>query len=366
MQGLLLNVALFGLGLALLVKGADWLVDAAARIAKQFGVSDFVIGLTIVALGTTVPEFAASTIASAAGDSGFAVGNVIGSCITNIAVILGVSSIFVPIAIGREIYNRDGFVMLSAVILFYFFSLNGLLSRLEGALFILFFSAYILYFLATKKPYKRQFQFKRYLREYADLKGRDRFEKTPLFFSGYSYSSEILKRFFFTVRKLFTDVGEAIAAEERAIAFFLKQLLLFVLGVVCVAFGANFLVSAAMGFPINQLLVGLVFVAIGTSLPELAVAVSSLRKGLPAIMVGNIIGANISNIFWVAGAAALVRPLVIPAIALTRGFVFLLLISWLFLVFLRNNYKIERIESVTLVLLYLLFLAVLFAGPSGV
>ncbi len=367
MDSLLWNALLFLLGLALLVKGADWLVDSAARIAKQFGVSEFTIGLTIVALGTTVPELGASVFASLLGDTGLAVGNIVGSCIANIALILGLAGIATTIAIGKEIYNRDGFVMLSATLLFYFFCLNGILSRVEGALFLFFFSAYLIYFLATKKPFRREFHFKQYLREYADLKGKERFEKAPSLLAGvrYGISTELLNKLFYTTRRFFTDVSDAIVAEIRTIRFFFKQIFFAALGVACIFFGANFLVNAAMGFPINQVLIGLVFVAIGTSLPELAVAVSSLRKGLPAIMIGNLIGANISNILWVGGAAALARPLQIPTATLAADFVFLLLITWLFLVFLRNDFKITRIESFTLFLVYILFLAFLFTTRLG-
>lgn len=258
--------------------------------------------------------------------------------------------------------------MLSATLLFYFFCLNGILSRVEGALFLILFSAYMLYFIATKKPFKRQFQFKQYLEEYADLKGRERFEKAPSLLESVQYgiSKEILNKAFFTVRRVFTNIGEVLTQEVKATRFFFKQLFFAALGIVCIFFGANFLVEAASLFPMDQAVVGLVFVAIGTSLPEVAVTISSLRKGLPAIMIGNLIGSNIANILWVGGAAALVGSLKIPAVALSTHFVFLLLVTWLFLVFLRNDYRITRIESFTLLFLYLLLLGFTFATGFGV
>ncbi len=368
MQAILWTAAVFMFGLVLLIKGADWLVDSAARIAKQFGISEFAIGLTIVAIGTSVPEIAATVTASYYGNSALAMGDIIGSNITNIALILALAGIFAPISIGKEIYNRDGFVMFAGTLLLYLFSLNGLLSRIEAGILLFLFFVYLHYFFATKKPFKREFRFKQYLREYTDLRGRERFEKAPSIFAraGYDISGGLLKGMFFNIRQILTNVHEAVRIEMAAIAFLFKQIFFVVIGAACIYFGANFLVRAASLVPIDQFAIGLVFVAIGTSLPELAVTLSSIRKGLPAVMIGNIIGSNISNVFLVGGLAALVNPLSFSISMISIDFVFLLLISWLFLVFLKNDYRIVRIEALTLILIYFLFLVTTVKRLMGV
>ncbi|MBN2067526.1 MAG: sodium:calcium antiporter, partial [Candidatus Diapherotrites archaeon] len=302
------------------------------------------------------------------GNPALAIGNVIGSNIANIALILGLAGLFsAPIAIGREIYSRDGFIMLAGTLLFFIFSLNGLISRLEAGVFLFLFLAYLHYFFATKKTYKREFRFKQYLREYADLRGKERFEKAPTLFSssGIGIAGGLLKSLFFDIRSVITSVQEAVQFEVLSVKFFAKQVVFALVGAFCVFLGANFLVRSASLLPFDQVVVGLVFVAIGTSLPELAVTISSLKKGLPAVMIGNIIGSNISNVFLVGGLSALASPLVFPISEIIVNFVFLLLVSWLFLVFLKNNYRIERIEAFTLLLIYCFFLVTTFKITVG-
>ena len=368
MADLVLSILLFGVGLGLLVKGADWLVDSAARIAKQLGVSEFVIGLTIVAIGTSIPELGATTTAMFFGNTELAIGDIIGSNIVNIALILGLAGVFTKISVSKEIYNREGFVLLAVTILFYLFCLNGILSRFEGMIFLILFSAYILYFVATKKPYKRQFHFKQYLREYADLKGRERFEKAPSLVANVEHglSTEVLAQAFFAVRRIVTNVNEALVQEVKAARFFFKQIVFALLGVAAIFVGAQLLVFGAMALPVNQVVVGLVFVAIGTSLPELAVTITSLRRGLPAIMIGNLIGSNISNILLVSGIATLISPLEIPAAVIGFDLIFLLLVTWLFLVFMRNDYKITKIEAFSMLIMYFIFLGLLLVMHTGV
>jgi cation:H+ antiporter len=155
-------------------------------------------------------------------------------------------------------------------------------------------------------------------------------------------------------------LDDAVKAEFNAIRFFLKQIFFIAIGAICIFFGANLLVGAASVLPINQRVIGVVFVSVGTSLPEIAVAITSLRKGVPAIMVGNLIGSNISDLFLVGGLSAIASPMAFSFSSMLIDFIFLLAVSWLFLVFLRNNYKIERIESFTLVIIYCIFLVITF------
>ena len=375
---LLWTALMFCLGIGLLVKGADWLVDAAARIAKQFGISSFIIGLTIVALGTSLPELATAVMASLYRNSGIVLGDIVGSNIANLALIIGLAGLFVPIALKKDIYNRDGTILLFATLLFYVFCLDGVLTAVEGGIFLILFFAYFGYFIATKQRYKRELHFKSYLRQYADLKEREKFDGVPeitksvkgmlhdhLLQKAVSISKDF-SRLLSRAKASIERTKRKIASRKAALLYFSKQLTTIFIGIACISFGANFVVTSAMQLPISQLVIGLVFIAIGTSLPELAVTISSLRKSLPQIMIGTLIGSNISNILWVGGISALINPVIVPVSVIGIDFIFLILITWLFLVFLRNDQKITRIESITMLLLYIAFIAMAFGVRLGI
>jgi cation:H+ antiporter len=374
---LIWDIFLFALGIGLLVKGADWLVDAAARVAKQFGVSSFIIGVTIVALGTSLPELGAAAMGSFHGNSGLVLGDIIGSNIANLALVLGLAGLFVPIGLKRNLYRRDGMLMLFSTVLFYFLCLDGIFTAWEGGLFLFMFIAYLLYFLAAKQKYKGELHFRRYLSEYADVKKKQKFEKVPPITKSVKKAlhqhliekaaalAQDFDRLWRRTREAFDRNRKFVKRKRVAFAFFLKQLALLSIGVICIFVGAEFVVSSAMRFPVNQVIVGMVFVAIGTSLPELLVTISTLRKGLPQIMIGNLVGSNIANLLWVGGISALINPIAIPESAIRIDFVFLIWTTWMFLVFLRNDRKISRIESLTLVCLYLLLLATTFGLRLG-
>lgn len=317
---LALAILTFCLGIGLLVKGADWLVEAATRIAKHFGVSNFLIGLTVIAFGTTLPEFGASVMASFYGNSDLALGNIIGSDIANIALILGLAGLFVPIGLKKKLYNSEGAVLIFSAILLYLLCLGGTIGRIEGCILLLLFFTYLFFIIRT---------------------GKNQVHKSE------NNSWE----------------GNAQAAEKNrhGAYYILKQAAVLAVGLACVFLGSQLVVESAMSFPINQLVVGLVFVAVGTSLPELFVAITSLRKGVPEITVGNIIGSNIANILWIGGASAIVNPIKVSPQVIQIDFVFLLLITWLFLFFLRNGRKMAKIESLALLLIYTAFLAATFA-----
>jgi len=366
------TVLTFCFGIGLLVKGADWLVDAAARIAKQFGVGNFIIGLTIVAIGTSLPELGTNIAASLYKSGGIILGSIIGSNMANVALLLGLAGLFVPIGLKRDLYNRDGAMMIASVALFYLLSLDGIITGWEGGLFLFIFLAYIGYFVVTKEPYKREFHFRAYLSEYSDLKKREKFDKAPKITTSVKLAlhshiiekivslsndfSRLVKR---TKESIHRNVARA-RHQKTALKYFFKQLGMVLVGAICIFFGANLVVTSAMVLPLSQLSIGMVFIALGTSLPELSVTISAMRKGLPEIMVGNIVGSNIANILWVGGIAAIINPITVPVSEISVDFVFLILVTWLFLVFLRSSKKISRSESLTLLVLYGLFIASAF------
>jgi len=337
MDGLFFDVLLFLFGLGLLVKGADILVDRASKIAKRFGVSEFMIGLTIVALGTTVPELGASTISSLMGNAGIAIGNILGSVIFNLAFILALTAIFIPVKVSRQVYF-DSIVLLSAAILFCFLCLNGVLSRIEGVFLILLFAARLAYFAAAKKLHGWEGHLLEFLEKF--------------FIRSRGHSSEAKNK-----PREKEAMHSAAAGQPLPAAFLLKSAVFLAVSVAFVFFGTRFMVESASRFPINPLFTGLILVSVGTSLPELAVAITCIRKKLPAITIGDIIGANISDLLWVGGAAAIAKPMIVPVGTVLADFVFMVFLLALFLLFIARDKSLGRKRAALLLLLYFAYFA---------
>ena len=225
------------------------------------------------------------------------------------------------------------------------------------------FLAYILFFVTMQRKFKHEFHFRQYLAEFVDVKkkkGFDEFSNTLYAGLDYYAYKEILKGVFYEIRKALTTTVEVIEKQTNAVRYFLKQIALLALGVFLVILGADLVVQSSRAFPIPPLIIGMVFVSIGTSLPELAVAISAIRKKYQNIMVGNIIGSNIANVLLIGGLAAFVRPLNVSSQTIMIYFPILLGITWLALVFSRNDYRVSKIEALTLLLIYCCFIAMLF------
>jgi len=158
----LINATILLAGLVLLVKGSDYFVKAASTIAKKLGVSEFVIGLTLVAVGTSIPELASSVAASLQQASGIVIGNIVGSNIANIALIVGLAATLSPVKTEPEMLRRDGYIMLFAALLFFAFAFNEALSRLEAAIFVLLYVAYVFFLFEEIPTNKGRFYFKEF------------------------------------------------------------------------------------------------------------------------------------------------------------------------------------------------------------
>lgn len=254
---------LFGLGLALLVGGADLLVRGAARLAVAAGVSSLVVGLTVVALGTSSPELAVTVAANFRGEPDLAVGNVVGSNIMNILLILGVSAAVAPLVVKRRLIRLDLPILIGVSALVMFLALDGAIGRFAGVVLL---STGAVYTIAIVRHSRRA--------------GRDGPQPEPI--PG--------------------DRGTHLAID---VAFTLLGLGLLVLG-------SHWLVEAAREMAamlgISQLAIGLTVVAIGTSLPELATSVVASLRGQRDIAVGNVIGSNLYNLLLVLGTAAALSP----------------------------------------------------------
>jgi cation:H+ antiporter len=309
-----LSLVLFLGGLAALFFGAELLVGGAVRIAAALGVSSLVVGLTLVSFGTSAPELVVSGLASFRGSGGLAVGNVLGSNIANLALILGVSALLFPIAVGRELIARDVPVMVALSLLVPLLGSSGSLSRVAGLLLVVLFLLYIGYLAALTR---RQAGSVLRLIEHEE------------------------------------PMGERGGAPWRDLATSAAGLLLL-------AVGAHLLVSTsrelAVTLGVSEVVIGLTLVAFGTSLPELATSISASRRGHGGIVIGNIVGSNIFNVSLILGFAALVRPLPMSATVLRVDVPIVIGLSLAILPVVFSGRRVDRWEGGVLFATYIGFI----------
>jgi len=261
-------------GLAALIVGAEWLVRGASKLAAAIGISPLVVGLTVVAFGTSAPELGVSIMSSLSGQAGIAVGNVVGSNICNVLLILGLSALFAPLVVARQLIRVEVPLMVGVSCVFAVMALDGEFGRMDG---ILLFSGAIVYTVWVVRRSRRE--------------GREEAEKSA------------------------ETEGENPGEAGRGKGL-LWQLGLIAAGLALLGLGANWLVDAAVAlakyYGVSDLLIGLTVVALGTSLPELAASVMASIRGERDIAVGNIVGSNLFNILVVIGLTAVVAPEGVP------------------------------------------------------
>lgn len=258
---------LFVIGFVILIKGADLLVDGAASIAKKFNISSIVIGLTIVAFGTSAPEFVVNIFASVKGNSEIAIGNILGSNIANIFLILGIAAVIHPIVAKENTAWKEIPLSLLAAIVLGVLANDALidggsfsgLTRIDGIVLLAFFIIFMHYTFGI-----------------SEVTGDEE------------------------------NINIKILSNGKALIFILLGLAGLVLGGKWIVDGA---VKIAELFEVSQSLIGLTVVAIGTSLPELATSAIAAYKKQSDIAIGNVIGSNLFNTFWILGASAVIRPL---------------------------------------------------------
>ena len=310
----MLTYVLFVIGFFILIKGADLLVDGASSIAQKFRISPLVIGLTIVAFGTSAPELVVNIFASASGNAEIAIGNILGSNIANILLILGISAAIYPLASKRNtVWKEIPLCLLATLVLGAMANdilIDGaglsILSRIDGFILIAFFVIFLYYTFGIAKV------------------------------SGGDSDVEIKKY----------GLG--------------KSALFIILGLAGLVLGGQWIVDGAVKiaeyFGISQSLIGLTIVAVGTSLPELATSAIAAYKKQSDIAIGNVVGSNIFNIFWILGLSSTIRPLPFnPSanidILMTIGATLILFL----LMFVGKRNIIERWQGVFMVVLYFIY-----------
>ncbi len=276
-----MDYLVLALGLVVLVYAADWFVDGASAIAKNFGVSPLLIGLTIVGLGTSAPEILVSSIASLQGNPGLAIGNAIGSNIANMGLILGCTALIAPLAFHSGLLKRELPVLMAISIFCYVLAFDGL-SVVDGILMLSTLAVFLYWLIQTAML----------ARENKDVLAQE-------------IESEV--------------------ADEMSNT---KAWLFLIGGLVGLLLSSKVLVWAAVNIAhamgVSDLVIGLTIVALGTSLPELAASISSVLKGEDDLAIGNVIGSNVYNLLAVYSLPALIAPGLVEASVLERDFPVLL------------------------------------------
>ena len=281
-------------------KGAFWLVDAAARVAKHFGISELVIGLTVVAFGTSAPEFGVTILAAIRGMGDISVGNIVGSNIFNLGFILGGTAIIHSLKTSRTVVFRDGIFLLFGGILLSVFLWDLTLSKIEG---IILFTLLVLYLL-------------------------------------YLYFKK-----------------ETIETEEPTHAMYRWDPILLFVGIGLVIVGSHFLVESAVSIArfmgVSDWVIGATIIAAGTSAPEFATSLTAAMKSRYGMSVGNLIGSDIFNLFGVLGVAGMMRNLSVGHDAHINLIILSFMIA-VVLIFMRTGWVVSRKEGIILVMIGLL------------
>jgi len=310
----ILAIPAFIIGILFLYKGSDMLVDGVSKAAAQLGVSALIISVLLVGFGTSAPEFAISAGAAIQKNSAISLGNVIGSCIANLVLVLGISSIIRPIKIQRGIIRREMPIVLAATAILVIFSALSLLDKyhlIGGILFLIFFFLFVLFFI------------------YCARKERDDNHKI--------------------------ETGKTA-----------KNILFIILGIALVIGGAWLLIESATTIAdilhIPAFVIALSMVAVGTSLPELVVSALAAYRGKADIAVGNVLGSNVFNVFLILGVAALFIPL--GAIGSMDNLLILLAITIVMVPICCSNHTISRIEGFVMLIIYGVYIWYIFAGQD--
>ena len=318
-----LSVILLPVGIAILVQGADWLVNGAVAIAERLGLTPLIIGLTIVAMGTSAPEVAASIAAALNGTGDIAVGNVYGSNIANLALVGGLCAIIRPIAVHRVALRRDIPLMLASSFVLWPVFRDGMLSRIEAVALLIFFSAIFIFTVYTER--RRAIHDKQLLTD---------------------------------IENQLKQVDHHCPVSTVVSAFYI------VLGLICLAVGAHLTVLSASALGravgISEAVIGLTVVAVGTSLPEMTTCLVAAFKGHDDLSVGNLVGSNIFNALLVIGISGLVKPFEVSPRISGADFWPMAAFSVVFAIFAFISRRIPRAAGFALAIGYIAYMIGLF------
>ncbi|MBO7322287.1 MAG: calcium/sodium antiporter [Bacteroidales bacterium] len=308
-------------GLVLILLGADALVNGASAVARKYGISEFVVGLTIVGIGTSAPELIVSAISAINGSSDIAIGNVVGSNISNVFMILGITAIIAPISLTKSNLKYDLPIALGVSLLLFVLAYDSIflgkefnvISRWDGLILIAMFVLFMIY--SFKSP----------------------------------ASSE--------------QNGESAESENGKVNI-VKSVLLIVCGLVGLVLGGRLFVNSgsdiARGFGVSDAFIGITVMAVGTSLPELAASVNAAIKKKGQMALGNVIGSNIFNILLILGTSSIIRPLTLGGITMIdMGMMILTTIMIMLSALLISKKEIKRGVGALFFMIYVAYIVYL-------
>lgn len=302
-------------GFLLLIKGADWMVQAASKLARSFGVPTMVIGLTVIALGTSMPEAAIGIMAAVNKTNQLTLGDVIGSSVANIAFIIGFSAILKPLTIRSKTISRDIPLSIMVQAVFAVFLLTGEgIDRLEAIMFLVGLAGFLLYLARSSK---------------------------------------------LDIEQSHEPIHEDNENDKPVPAKRLRSFLIALIGMAGVIGGSKLVVDNAIliaeSFGLSEAMIGVTVIALGTSLPELVVSIVSISRKEHELMVGNIIGSNIFNILFVTGVSATIYPIA-SSDEIWVNLALMLTVSVMFLFMAKRKNRISRPEGTFLLVFYAAFL----------
>ena len=304
-------------GLFILWGGAELLVKGSSSLAIGFGVRPLVVGLTIVAMGTSSPELAVSLFAALTETKDLSLANIIGSNIANIGLVVGISAMIRPLKIEKSIFRSEILIMLGAIFLFSYMSWDGLISFVDGLILLTGFVVFLAYMvkrsLSDRSAAKNS-------KDFVDIK------KSP--------------------KKL------------------LKQGAYIVAGLVGLVAGSYLIVESAKfmagHFGVSEFIVGVTIVAVGTSLPELAISAVGAARGQVDLAIGNAVGSNIFNTLFVIAVIAVVTPIPVDRSLFSLHYPFMIGFSLLVIPMMLSRFRLARLEGAALFAVYVVFLLLLF------
>lgn len=326
-------------GLYLLIRGADIFVDGSVHVAKFFRMSELLIGMTLVCFGTSMPELFVSVNGSIKGTSDLVIGNMVGSCLFNLCIILGIVSIIHPVRLLKDTARKDIYMSLVTAVIFFLVMLDtpgtllgeNIISRTDGAILLVLFAVFMYYNLyhsvnIAAKTRKRKILKRKGIAE-------DKYKKT----------------------------------EQKQKVELVKNIILCLLGGLLVYAGSECVLNGAVGLAtklgVSETFIAILIIAIGTSLPEIATSISAIKKRRINIAVGNLIGSNMYNMLFITGSAAVINPLHVVTNALwVDAIVFILVISIL-IIFTKiryvnkGSYELSRLEGIILIVVYIAYAA---------
>jgi cation:H+ antiporter len=309
---MLLSILILFIGLAILILGGDFLVKGASSIALRLKISPLVVGLTVVAFGTSVPELLISVKSALAGSPDLAMGNVIGSNICNLALILGIAAIISPIYVQKNSLTIDWPMTMGSSLLLYLMVREGYVDSYEGILFICILIVYVVFIIRKSR---KDMKVARELEQEFDL--------------------------------------------PKTHHTFLKDLSYIILGSAGLFFGAEWFVSSAQDFArllrIEERVIGITVLAIGTSLPELITSSVASFKKETDLALGNLMGSNIFNILSILGVTSIIKEIRVSDVILNTDIIWMLGVTLVVLPLMLTRRQVGRVDGMILLLIYIFY-----------